>query len=42
VSLKSGQNDAARAAFEQYLSREPQAQDREMVQFYLTGTKGTP
>jgi tetratricopeptide (TPR) repeat protein len=42
VSLKSGQNDAARAAFEQYLSREPQAQDRDMVQFYLTGIKGTP
>jgi len=42
VSLKSGQNEAARAAFEQYLSREPQAQDREMVQFYLTGIKGTP
>jgi predicted Zn-dependent protease len=42
VSLKSGQNDAARAAFEQYLSREPQAQDRDMVQFYLTGIKGSP
>jgi predicted Zn-dependent protease len=42
VSLKAGQNDAARAAFEQYLSREPQAQDRDMVQFYLTGIKGTP
>jgi predicted Zn-dependent protease len=42
VSLKSGQNDAARRALEQYLMLEPQAGDRDMVQFYLTGIKGTP
>jgi Tfp pilus assembly protein PilF len=39
VSLKAGQNDAARSAFEQYLMLEPQAGDRDMVQFYLTGIK---
>jgi len=39
VSLKAGQNDVARRAFEQYLMLEPQAGDRDMVQFYLTGMK---
>lgn len=39
VSLKAGQKEAARRAFEQYLMLEPQAGDRDMVQFYLTGIK---
>ena len=42
VSLKGGQYEAARNALEQYLMLAPQAGDRDMVQFYLTGIKGTP
>jgi len=42
VSLKTGQNEAARKALEQYLMLVPQAGDRDMVQFYLTSIKGTP
>ena len=37
VALKSGQKDVARDAFENYLSRAPEANDRAMIQFYLAG-----
>src|SRR5262245_24164538 len=42
VALKAGQKDVAKDSFEKYLSLTPEAGDRAMVQFYLTGMEATP
>ena len=42
AALKSGQKDVARGAFQKYLSLEPDAKDRAIVEYYLTTVGGTP
>jgi predicted TPR repeat methyltransferase len=42
TALKSGQKDVARNAFQKYLSLEPDAKDRAIVEYYLTTVGGTP
>ena len=41
VALKSGKKDVAGDAFAKYLSLAPEANDRAMIQFYLTGVGGS-
>jgi predicted Zn-dependent protease len=42
MALKSGKKDIARDAFQKYLSQAPDADDRSMVQLYLSNAGGTP
>jgi len=42
ASLKSGKKDVARQAFQEYLTRAPDASDKEIVQYYLANAGGQP
>jgi predicted Zn-dependent protease len=42
IALKRGQKEVAREAFEKYLLLVPEADDRAIVQYYLTTMRGTP
>jgi len=42
TALKAGQKEAARDAFQKYLSLEPDAKDRAIVEYYLMSVGGAP